>query len=79
MNYKYDGFNNYNNLEGNQNIFDDNQQNFGNNSNLEDRNALLNGSYQYRQANGVDGNSKRINGYDENRNNNNQAEQTFEK
>ncbi len=79
MNYKYDGFNNYNNLEGNQNIFDDNQQNFGNNGNLEDRNALLNGSYQYRQANGVNANGKRINGYDENRNNNNQAEQTLEK
>ncbi len=78
MNYKYDGFNNYNNLEGNQNIFD-NQQNFGNNSNLEERHALLNGSYQYRQVNGVDGNGKRINGYDENRNNNNQAEQTLEK
>jgi len=45
MNYKYDGFNNYNNLEGNQNIFDDNQQNFGNNGNLEERHALLNGSY----------------------------------
>ena len=54
MNYKYDGFNNYNNLEGNQNIFDDNQQNFGNNGNLEERHALLNGSYQYRQVNGVD-------------------------
>jgi hypothetical protein len=45
MNYKYDGFNNYNNLEGNQNIFDDNQQNFGNNGNLGERHALLNGSY----------------------------------
>ncbi len=79
MNYKYDGFNNYNNLEGNQNIFDDNQQNFGNNGNLGERHALLNGSYQYRQVNGVNANGKRINGYDENRNNNNQAEQALEK
>lgn len=79
MNYKYDGYNNYNNLEGNQNIFGDNQQDFGNNGNLDDRNQMINGSYQYRQTNGINGSSKRANGYGTNQDNNNQAEQALEK